>query len=85
MTPKKWPMGRIRTQAQPTRLRTKVFSEFSGNKVGPEYGHVFSGNGWDGIGAHWRSRHEHIMPYEAAWTLPSSGNHGNNVSIRRAT
>ena len=33
----------------------------------PECGHVFLGNGWDGIDAHWRSKHEDIMPYEDAW------------------
>lgn len=35
-------------------------------KVCPECGHVFQGNGWDGIDAHWRSKHEKIMPYEEA-------------------
>lgn len=24
----------------------------------PECGHVFRGNGWDGIDAHWRAHHE---------------------------
>jgi len=27
----------------------------------PECGHVFQGNGWDGIDAHWRAKHEHVM------------------------
>ena len=40
-------------------------------KVCPECGHVFQGNGWDGVDAHWRSKHEDIMPYEEAWPLPS--------------
>ncbi len=35
----------------------------------PECGHVFQGNGWDGIDAHWRSKHENIMPYEDAWPM----------------
>lgn len=39
----------------------------------PECGHIFKGNGWDGIDAHWRSKHEHIMPYEDAWPLLKSG------------
>lgn len=42
-------------------------------KVCPECGHVFKGNGWDGIDAHWRSKHENIMPYEEAWPLLKSG------------
>lgn len=41
-------------------------------KVCPECGHVFKGNGWDGIDAHWRSKHEDIMPYEKAWPLLKS-------------
>jgi len=38
-------------------------------KVCPECGHVFQGNGWDGIDSHWRAKHEHIMPYPDAWKL----------------
>jgi hypothetical protein len=33
----------------------------------PECGHVFKGNGWDGIDAHWRAKHERVMTYEALW------------------
>ena len=29
--------------------------------------HVFQGNGWDGIDAHWRARHEEAMPYATFW------------------
>jgi hypothetical protein len=36
-------------------------------RICPECGHVFKGNGWDGIDAHWRAKHEHVMPYEAFW------------------
>ncbi|MFT4116541.1 hypothetical protein [Bradyrhizobium sp.] len=39
------------------------------SKVCPECQHVFQGNGWDGIDAHWRAKHDHIMPYEEAWPL----------------
>jgi len=35
----------------------------SGAKVCPECRHEFQGNGWDGIDAHWRSKHESIRPY----------------------
>ena len=43
------------------------------SKVCPECGHVFKGNGWDGIDAHWKARHEDIMPYAEAWPLLRSG------------
>jgi hypothetical protein len=39
----------------------------AGPRVCPECMHVFRGNGWDGIDAHWRARHEVIMPYEDFW------------------
>jgi hypothetical protein len=32
-----------------------------------ECGHVFQGNGWDGIDAHWRAKHEQVMPYQMFW------------------
>lgn len=38
-------------------------------KTCPICRHAFQGNGWDGIDAHWRSKHDHIMPYEQAWPL----------------
>ena len=39
----------------------------SGPKICPECDHVFQGNDWDGIDAHWKAKHGHIMPYEEAW------------------
>ena len=44
-------------------------------KVCPECGHEFRGNGWDGIDAHWRSKHEAIMPYEEAWPMLKDGSY----------
>lgn len=41
--------------------------------VCPECGHVFQGNGWDGIDAHWRAAHGGVMPYEEAWPLIKAG------------
>ena len=38
-----------------------------GPRVCPLCNHVFQGNGWDGIDAHWRAHHEKIMPYEIFW------------------
>ena len=42
-------------------------------KACPECWHVFQGNGWDGIDAHWRAKHEDIMPYAEAWPLLRDG------------
>ena len=43
------------------------------NYVCPECGHQFQGQAWTGIDAHWKSKHEHIMPYEIAWELIRKG------------
>lgn len=42
-------------------------------QVCPECGHRFRGRGFDGIDAHWRARHEDVMPYEKAWELIKAG------------
>jgi hypothetical protein len=42
-------------------------------KVCPECGHRFRGRGWDGIDAHWRANHEHLLPYAMAWPLIQAG------------
>jgi hypothetical protein len=36
-------------------------------RVCPECRHVFQGNGWDGIDAHWRAKHQAVMSYEDFW------------------
>ena len=41
--------------------------------VCPECGYQFRGYGFDGIDAHWRAKHESIMPYEEAWPLIRTG------------
>jgi hypothetical protein len=46
-------------------------------KVCPECGYIFQGNGFDGIDAHWRARHESIAPYAVAWPLIKSGRYGH--------
>ena len=33
----------------------------------PDCDHIFQGNGWDGIDAHWKARHEAVMPYRDFW------------------
>lgn len=42
-------------------------------KVCPECGHEFRGNGWDGIDAHWKAKHDHVLPYSEAWPLLKEG------------
>jgi hypothetical protein len=51
----------------------EVSEASAAQKVCPECGHRFRGNGWDGIDAHWRSQHESILPYGKAWPLIQSG------------
>ena len=41
-------------------------------EICPECDHEFP-HGWDGIDSHWKSKHNHIMRYEDAWPLISSG------------
>ena len=47
-------------------------------RICPECGHVFQGRGWDGIDAHWRARHDNVMPYEQAWPLIRTGRYRTN-------
>ena len=49
------------------------------NRVCPECGHQFKGNGFDGIDAHWRSKHEDTMPYREAWPLIKAGAYSRNA------
>jgi hypothetical protein len=46
-------------------------------RVCPECDHVFKGNGWDGIDAHWRSQHESLMKYEQFWESLCDGHRGS--------
>ena len=55
------------------RVLKKVVTATHGLKVCPECHHVFQGNGWDGIDAHWKSKHESVMPYAEAWPLIKAG------------
>lgn len=55
------------------------------NKVCPECGHQFKGNGFDGMDAHWRAKHEDIMPYEDAWPLIKSGTYVTRQLERNPT
>jgi hypothetical protein len=46
----------------------------------PECGHRFQGQGWDGIDAHWKAKHEAIMPYAEAWPLIRVGKYRKKVT-----
>ena len=48
----------------------------------PECGHRFKGSGFDGIDAHWRSKHEDVMPYKEAWPLIKSGSYSRTIDLR---
>ena len=51
----------------PSCLCCKKSQKTKTPRVCPECGHVFQGNGWDGIDAHWRASHEQVMPYQEFW------------------
>jgi len=70
-----------REEAFDAKLR-RIASSRLDAKVCPECGHFFQGNGWDGIDAHWRARHDHVMPYAEAWPLIKSGQYESNKKAR---
>jgi hypothetical protein len=51
----------------PVCLCCKATVPLTGPRICPECGHVFQGKGWDGIDAHWRSKHERVLLYEEFW------------------
>ena len=57
----------VRTRYQEVCLGCRDNTPTQGPRVCPECGHQFRGNGWDGIDAHWRAKHEQVMPYEEFW------------------
>jgi hypothetical protein len=48
-------------------LMQSILKPFWSQRICPECLHEFNGNGWDGIDAHWRAKHEKVMPYEQFW------------------
>ena len=55
------------------------FLETLNKKICPECNHIFQGNGWDGIDAHWRANHDNIMPYDRAWPLIEAGTYKSKI------
>jgi hypothetical protein len=47
-------------------------------KICPECGYEFKGGTWGGLDGHWRSRHEHISPYEDVRSLIFSGHYSQS-------
>jgi hypothetical protein len=57
-------------QQSPTIVRKRRVEN-----VCPLCNHKFKGNGFDGIAAHWRAKHENTMQYKKAWPLIKSGDY----------
>lgn len=53
--------------------------------VCPECGHRFKGNSFGGIDAHWRAKHDDLMPYEEAWPLIKSNSYSHKAARRGGT
>ena len=66
-------------ESSPLRAGATVPAVASRN-VCPECGHEFKGNGFDGIDAHWRARHESVMAYTDAWPLIRAGQYARTSS-----
>jgi len=60
-------------QLSPKQSATKDRNLSTTPKVCPECGHAFKGTGWGGMDAHWKAKHENIMPYEEAWPHIKAG------------
>ena len=45
-------------------------------RICPICDHIFKGNGWDGIDAHWKANHLDIMPYDDFWNSLCEGHGG---------
>jgi len=50
-------------------------------KTCPECGHKFQGNGWDGIDAHWKAKHAHLIAYKKAWPLISAAEYRRKENV----
>lgn len=64
---------RIAKRIWPDAVALKAPSTPLTRRICPECGYQFRGQTWGGIDGHWRSNHEHIMPYEEARSLILSG------------
>jgi len=49
-------------------IACRVSTPSEGARVCPQCGHEFRGLAWEGIDAHWRSKHEDVMSYEEFWS-----------------
>jgi len=47
----------------------------------PQCCYQFKGNGFDGIDAHWRAKHEYLVPYGVAWPQIKSGTYRKRTGI----
>ncbi len=69
---------RMARRIWPDEMGHRSRQDASEGKICPECGYRFAGGTWGGIDGHWRSRHEHIMPYEDARPLILSGRYARS-------
>ena len=60
-------LGPIRDQVRQMEARENQ------ERICPECGYQFRGRGFVGIDAHWKAKHESLMPYSQAWPLIQAG------------
>lgn len=54
-----------------------------GPKLCPECGHIFQGNGWDGIDAHWKAKHEKAVAYRDFWGSLCDAHRGRRPEVTK--
>ncbi|MCS3496189.1 putative nuclease with RNAse H fold [Bradyrhizobium japonicum] len=67
-----WPAERFGAVAEAPSGAGEKISANADLKICPECLRVFK-NGWGGIDAHWKAKHERLLPYEEAWPLIQAG------------
>lgn len=70
---------RMATRVWPKEVAQADDSTKALRKVCPECGYEFKGGTWGGLDGHWRSRHEHISPYDDVRSLILSGSYGQST------
>jgi hypothetical protein len=69
---------RMATRVWPKEDAQAVNDSKALRKICPECGYEFKGGTWGGLDGHWRSRHEHIGPYETVRSLIFSGRYSQS-------
>jgi predicted RNase H-like nuclease len=66
-------LGPALTAGRTITLREPQVNTGTEKRQCPECDHIFLGQGWGGIDAHWKAQHLHIMSYESAWPIIRKG------------